>query len=190
MVGWYCSDTQGINLASLGPHWSQRWDNLYLGRKIHHFSTQPVIGILLLLQEKGWMLLRMGFLCKLQSRAISADLCPCISSRARAEHWFTSSFLPHRGPCSLEAVGQQGETYSDALCSSFWMGRKRNPYLLSHICSDLVNPLSENTLCRLSRQKPHVAVELKGTLKLMPPLPNWNFPLSRTVSNYLANNLW
>lgn len=31
---------------------------------------------------------------------------------------------------------------------------------------------------------------MKGLHKLMSPLPNWAFPLSRTVSNYLCYNLW
>ena len=82
MMGWYFSVTQGINLASLGRYWSQRWDNPYLGRKTHHFLMQPVIGILLRMQEKGWMLLRRVFLCKLQSRTIWADLYICIGSQS------------------------------------------------------------------------------------------------------------
>lgn len=82
MMVWYFSDPQGINLTSLGPHWRQRWDTLYLGRKTHCFLMQPVTGILLLQsrkQEKRCMLLGMGFHCKLQSRTIWADLCTCIN---------------------------------------------------------------------------------------------------------------
>lgn len=85
IMGCSFSDTQGINLISLGPYRSQRWDNLYLERKTKHFLMQPVIGILLLLQEKGWVLLRVGFLCKLQSRTIWVDLRCCFSSQS--PHW-------------------------------------------------------------------------------------------------------
>lgn len=138
------------------------------------------------------MLLRMGFLCKLQCKTLELTSgASVIVPRAHAEHWLSCSSPPHRGPSNLELRGQQGEADRDALCSTFWMERTRNPYFLRLTCSDQVSLLSKSTLYKLSSQRSYFAVKLKGSHKLVPCRATciliWNFPLCRAVSSYLTD---
>lgn len=138
------------------------------------------------------MLLRMGFLCKLQCKTLELTSgASVIVPKAHAEHWLSCSSPPHWGPSNLELRGQQGEADSDALCSTFWMEGTSNLYFLRLTCSDQVNPLSKSTLYKLSSQRSYFAVNLRGSHKLMPCHATciliWNFPLCREVSSYLTD---